>query len=122
MKGPVKKEFSDFICGPYCIFFKAGQKEDMACGGALAVMRLIADDLLSIDDFPEPSNAPAAPDSDPLLLELVCRSCPFMLDGCDFRLPMPPADAVACGGLILLGLLYDSRMLTTEALRTIAHE
>jgi hypothetical protein len=122
VKRPAKKDFSSFICRPYCIFFKEGQKEDMACGGALAVMRLITGGLLSIEDIHGSANSHITPDCDLLLFELVCRSCPFVVDGCDYRLPTPPTDAVACGGLVLLGLLYDAGVINADALRTIAHE
>ncbi len=122
MKRPTKKEFSDFICRPYCVFFKEGQKEDMACGGALAIMKLIESGVLSVESLPESSNESDTGNSDPFLFELVCRSCPFVLDGCDFRLPTPPADAVACGGFVLLALLYNSGAVTSNTLRTIIHE
>jgi hypothetical protein len=119
---PVKKDFSDFICRPFCVFFKEGQKEDMACGGALAVARLIAAGLLSTEDIPQPAGSRISPENDRLLFELVCRSCPFVLDGCDYRLPTPPDDAVACGGLILLGRLFDSRIISADALRNTDYE
>jgi hypothetical protein len=122
MKRPAKKEFSDFICRPYCVFFREGQKEDMACGGALRVMELIESGLLSIELFPESSGVCGIPDGDPILFELICRSCPFVIDGCDFRLPTPPADAVACGGFALLAFLHNAGMITSDELRKIAHE
>ncbi len=121
-KQPLKRDFSDFICRPFCVFFKEGQKEDMACGGALAVARLTATGLLSTDDIPEPADSRISPQNDRLLFELVCRSCPFVLDGCDYRLPTPPDDAVACGGLILLGHLLDSGIINADALQYTAHE
>jgi hypothetical protein len=121
-KPPVKRDFSDYICRPYCVFFKEGQKEDMACGGALAVARLTAGGLLSTEDIPKSEVTHISPKNDGLLFELVCRSCPFVIDGCDYRLADPPDDAVACGGLILLGHLFDSGIITADALRKTIHE
>jgi hypothetical protein len=119
---PIKKEFSGFICRPYCAFFKEGQKDEMACGAALMAVSLIENGLLAIASFPALKQVDNAPRGDRLLFELICRSCPFVLDGCDFRLPTPPADAVACGGFVLLCALYRAGTVTSEMLRTIAHE
>lgn len=121
-KRPVKKEFSEFICRPYCTFFKDGQKEDMACGAALAAAQLIDAGLLSTEVFPEPEGIDVYPHDDRLLFELICRFCPFVHDGCDFRLPTPPTDAVACGGFVLLGALFHTGAVTPEMLRTVIHE
>lgn len=121
-KGPVKNDFSGFICRPYCIFFKEGQKEEMACGAAIVAATLVKSGALSIASFPEPEGISAPPRDDRLLFDLICRSCPFVRDGCDFRLPTPPVDAVACGGFVLLAALYRTGLLTPDILRTIAHE
>ncbi|MBI4633425.1 MAG: hypothetical protein HY742_06005 [Deltaproteobacteria bacterium] len=32
-----KNDFQEFICRPYCMFFKDGKKEEMACRGAQVV-------------------------------------------------------------------------------------
>jgi len=115
----VKKSFSGFICRPYCAFFKEGQKEEMACGAAMAVATLVDRGLLSSESFPEPGSVDDVLNDDPLLFDLICRPCPFVLDGCDFRLPTPPADAVPCGGFVLLRALYFSGVLTPRMLRTV---
>ncbi len=122
MTKPIKKEFSGFICRPYCAFFKEGQKDEMACGAALMAVSLMENGLLTIASFPELEEVDNAQRGDRLLFELICRSCPFVLDGCDFRLPTPPADAVACGGFVILCALYRTGTVTSEMLRTIAHE
>jgi len=119
---PLKKEFSEFICRPYCTFFKDGQKEDMACGAALVAAQLVVSGLLSIEVFPGTEDIDDYPYDDRLLFELICRFCPFVHDGCDFRLPAPPADAVACGGFVLLGALYRTGAVTSDMLRTVIHE
>lgn len=122
VKKPIKKEFSGFICRPYCAFFKEGQKDEMACGAALVAASLIENGLLTIASFPELEEVDDAPRSERLLFELICRSCPFVIDGCDFRLPTPPVDAVACGGLVLLSALYRAGTVTSDMLRTPPHE
>lgn len=109
-----KKEFADFICRPHCVFFKEGKKEDMACGGALALLDLIDEGLLSIEDLAVSGGRDDTAADDGLLYERICRRCPFVLDGCDFRLPTPPGDAVACGGYLLLRALFHSGTLTAR--------
>jgi hypothetical protein len=94
----------------------------MACGGALTVVELIERGELSPERFPGSPDVCDLVDDDPLLFELICRRCPFVIDGCDFRLPEPPEDAVPCGGFRLLAFLYSAGMISAEALRTIAHE
>jgi hypothetical protein len=113
-----KTEFKDYICRPFCFFFRPGEKEDLACRGALVVERLVADGRL------EPSSLPGGEmrtnglrEADDALLEaVVCGPCPFRDGGCDFRAPVRPADAEPCGGYILLRILRETGALTAEDL------
>lgn len=121
MRKPTKQDFSAFICGPYCVFFKEGQKEDMACGAAPAAMELIRRGLVSIEDLPNPPDDQYLRRDNQHLREIICRTCPFVLDGCDFRLPEAPDDAVPCGGFVLLRLLLDTGVIEPGTLRAIVH-
>jgi hypothetical protein len=118
MTQPTKREFSSIVCRPYCVFFKEGQKEDMACGAALVAVKLARRGLVSTGDLPGPPDAQSPVRDYPILRDLVCERCPFVLDGCDFRLPERPEDAVPCGGFVLLGLLLEAGMIDSESLRT----
>ena len=44
-----KKDFKDYICRPFCMFYKEGQKEEMACQGALVVESLVRQRRITID-------------------------------------------------------------------------
>ncbi len=103
-----KPDFIDYICRPYCMFFKEGEKEDMACLGARVAQALAEKACFS----PEEAAAWARDESawrdanrDALLFENVCRPCEFRAEDCEYRSEDPLADALPCGGLILLALL-----------------
>jgi hypothetical protein len=118
----IKKDFSAVVCRPYCVFFKEGQKEDMACGAAPAAMELILRGLVSVGDLPAPPSGGDLRRDNLRLREAICSTCPFVVDGCDFRLPQPPEDSVPCGGFVLLALLWDSGMIGPDELRTTVDE
>ncbi len=110
-----KKTFSDYICRPFCVFFKEGQKEEMACGAAVTAARIIRLRNIRTGEIVSPVGAQAATGKDGDLLDsLVCRYCPFVIDGCDFRSLKPPPDAVPCGGYILLELLLSRGVITRQ--------
>jgi hypothetical protein len=113
-----KREFKDFICRPFCCFFRPGEKEELACRGALVIERLAADGLLEPPDLPggEMKTASLWQANDVLLETRVCGPCPFRDSGCDFRAPVRPADAEPCGGYILLRILRDTGAITAEDL------
>jgi hypothetical protein len=114
---PSKETFADYICRPYCIFYKEGVKDDMSCGGAIVVLQLIDAGRWTPgrDSIPPVHTRNDNPD----LESLVCRRCPFVLDGCDFRSPSPPSDAAPCGGFILLSRLIDAGTITLEDIREV---
>lgn len=95
------------ICPRMCRYYKPGKKEDPGCGG---VEWLAARPWLSAAvDGLMPESAPdlfGLDDDDPRLWA-VCRSCAFLIDGCDFRDPaVPAAQCQPCGGLrAVAGLL-----------------
>jgi hypothetical protein len=119
-----KHEFKDFICRPFCCFFRPGEKEELACQGALVAERLVACGLLDPSFLPggEKKTASVWQASDMLLEARVCGPCPFRDGGCDFRAPVRPADAEPCGGYILLRILRDTGVITAEDLAAACHD
>ena len=118
-----KRGFSDYICRPFCVFFKEGQKEEMACGAAVTAARLIRLRNIPTGEVASLVRAQADTGKDGDLLDaLVCRYCPFVIDGCDFRSPSPPPDAVPCGGFILLGLLLSRGLITRRDIEDLGRE
>jgi len=109
-----KNNFQDYVCRPYCFFFKDGEKEDLACCGAQIVERLVDSSRVDLMEMP------------PLQKEIhrwntyrtslggyICRRCPFFAADCDFQAPDPPDDTEPCGGFILLAHLFDLKMIDT---------
>ncbi len=102
-----KGYFQAYICRPFCSFFRPGEKEELACRGALVVERLVSNGVI------EPSGLPGGAwkradlwqEDDPLLEEMVCGRCAFRDGGCDYRAADRPVDAEPCGGYILLRIL-----------------
>lgn len=107
-----KTDFSDYICRPYCMFFKPGQKEEMACRGARAVESLVAGGRISADGLAGYRKDPDVwRKYDARFAVPLCQPCEFRAEDCEFREASPPADAEPCGGFILLALLReDSRI------------
>jgi len=113
-----KVDFKEYICRPFCSFFREGEKEELACGGALTAERLVA--AGAVGPFSPATGRERDPrlwsEDDPLLDARVCGPCPFRADGCDFRAPDRTGDAEPCGGYILLLLLRKEGRLPDGAL------
>jgi hypothetical protein len=117
-----KKDVKDFVCKPYCSFFKDGVKEELICNGARLLEILIAKGMLSPEELEEVKSAPLLEyDKDGSLATDVCRKCPFRADDCDFQAQSPPPGARPCGGYILLSLLTGKGVVSLEKLKVIAH-
>jgi len=119
----MKHDFQDYICRPFCSFFREGEKEELACRGALVVERLMAADVIGSR---LPSKAARRPElwseDDPVLSAAVCEKCPFRPEDCDYRSSTPPADAEPCGGYILLRILRAEGEITSDDLAEVADE
>jgi len=101
-----KRDIQDFVCKPFCSFYREGVKEELICNGARIVEILMESGVLSslaLWGIEQGSSLSTGGYSQ--LGEIVCRPCPFLADGCDFRSAEPPVDAEPCGGFILLSLL-----------------
>ncbi len=116
-----KRDFQDYICRPFCSFFRPGEKEELACQGALAVERLAARGVIDPGVLPgrEWKREDLWRTADPLLEGMVCGRCPFRDEGCDFRSAGRPDDAEPCGGYILLRILRKSGTLSTAPLKEV---
>ncbi len=118
-----KKSFKEYVCKPYCVFFKDGEKEELACHGAIISERLVNNKKI----LPPYVNANHVKkdirfEVDDDLLRLVCGNCPFEAKDCDFRSNSPPKGSVPCGGYLLLFSLKSKGLLTAEILKEICIE
>ena len=122
-KEMAKRDIKDFVCKPFCSFYREGVKEELICSGARLVEMLMQRGVLTslmlsgIEHGSSLSTGEYA-----LLDEIVCRPCPFLADGCDFRSDAPPVDAEPCGGFILLALLVGKSSVFMKRLKEIEVE
>lgn len=107
-----KNSFQQYICRPYCMFFKDGQKEEMSCRGAEAVERLVHRGSVDPANMPALRKEPAVWERQKDVLGArVCRTCAFFPGDCDFQGGEEVEGAEPCGGFILLSLLYESGLI-----------
>jgi hypothetical protein len=112
-----KKGFKDYICRPFCAFYRASEKEELACGGALIFEKLVKNRTLSADityQMNYGSNSHAA--RNVTLDSIVCAKCDFIGDGCDFQSGNDLPDAEPCGGYKLLDILMKMGAVSLEDL------
>ena len=101
------------ICRNFCVYYKPGKNEELACQGFIVVQGIINRGKKISKERP---NKIAAADSRTveLLKKRVCSVCEFSADGCDFILTS--GDATPCGGFVLLSHLCTSGELVPEDL------
>jgi hypothetical protein len=118
-----KKEFKDYICRPFCRFFREGQKEEMACRGAQIIELLIENGRLKSKNLPRHGKDPYLWEQHDSDLETnVCQSCPFFAHDCDFHSINQLPCLEPCGGYILLCLLKQNGSITVDDLKETAGE
>ena len=94
------------------MFFKDGQKEEMACEGATVVEALIHAGDIESEKFRSATKQPRVWKRHKAILERhVCNSCSFQKEDCDFQSPQPSEDLEPCGGFILLAFLFENNLL-----------
>lgn len=122
-KEMAKKDIKDFVCKPFCSFFREGVKEELICNGALLLEILMAKGMLSPDALVGVKSASGLEYGRNSSLETaVCRRCPFSAYDCDFQSESPPPGAEPCGGFILLALLAAKGVFSMKSLNEIADE
>ncbi len=98
-----KKHLIDLICKGYCKYYKESKNEDLCCEGFKFFERF----------FPLPANNPGKKDClsvfkyDSILMEILCKRCDFLSDGCDYRDEKHYGIAPPCGGFILLHRIME---------------
>ena len=115
-----KKDFQDYICRPFCRYFKEDQKEEMACQGVHIIEWLVRFKILDLNTLPRHGKTSSLWEKpDPGLKALICSRCPFQVDGCDYQSSHPPAGTEPCGGYILLSLLNNKGIIQLSDLEKI---
>lgn len=100
-------DYRELICGRMCRYFKPEKYENPGCGGVewLKPRASLEPALASLDAGP--SDLLHGLDPEDARLWVVCNTCEFRIDGCDFRDPeVPDNECEPCGGLrVVAGLL-----------------
>lgn len=106
----LKAAFESYLCRPFCSFFRAGAKEEMACQGARVLAGLVQSGRLVPEQFPASAARERRlwQEEDKALERVLCLPCPFAADGCDFHSPLRSAATEPCGGYLLLQFLKES--------------
>ena len=113
----VKKDIKDYICRPFCSFYRKGVKEELICRGAEDVGNLMQRGVLRFDGLPGEKKDFSSSDLRNGGLETtVCRKCAFFEEDCDFQAEKGPPDAEPCGGYILLFLLIGNGVISIDEL------
>ena len=102
-----KAAFASYLCRPFCSFYRAGAKEEMACQGAIVLAELVQGGRLTLAQFPASGEKERRLwlEEDQELERVLCLPCPFAADGCDFHSALRSAGTEPCGGYLLLQLL-----------------
>jgi hypothetical protein len=114
----VKREIKDYICRPFCSFYREGAKEELICGGAQEVGNLMERGVLRVDELPgEKKYFASSALRDGGLETTICRNCAFREEDCDFQAEKSPPDAEPCGGYILLFQLIENGVISIDELK-----
>ena len=103
------------ICKIYCAFYKPIKKEINHCYGYDLVKRLIDANLLDMQAIPIFNIKNFKNKNNSLLKNLICKKCPFFVDGCDFR-DTKINGKQPCGGYIIIDLLLESGRISSSIL------
>lgn len=112
---PSEKIIHD-LCSRCCVWHKPGRKEELSCGGVIAIEKLGSGSVPPAEQGEERNFKNKYSE---LLYELVCKLCPFLLDGCDFRDASVEHSVLPCGGVVLMDRLLISGNITEGQLRDI---
>jgi hypothetical protein len=105
------------ICAAHCRYYKPGKDREETCRGFAVLQshpRLWKRLPLILPQYHAEGWRSTMHDA---LAELICASCPFQENDCDFVQHVK--NAVPCGGFIVLGLLLESGDFTVDNIREI---
>ena len=116
-----KNDFKDYVCRPYCMFFKEGQKEEMTCRGAEVVEKLVLLRQIDPDGLPRfEKDSRLWRNYKKIFGKYICATCSFRAEDCDFMSEAPEAgtdpEIEPCGGFILLALLIENDLIDMPGL------
>ena len=101
-----KKHLIDLVCKGYCKFYKESKNEELACEGFRFFERSFSP-LLA--DNTNKYNLPETFKYDSVLMDILCKKCDFLIDGCDYKDEKYHGKATPCGGFILLNKILEEQ-------------
>jgi len=109
-----KTTFVDYICRPYCLYFKA-EKENIACRGAEVLEELKSKGFFCPKKLPIITKNPLFwEEYRSPLTNFLCKQCSFRLEDCDFQSRNPIPGTEPCGGYILISHLLAMNLLDLD--------
>jgi hypothetical protein len=119
-----KIDFKDYVCRPYCSFFKDGQKEEMACRGAQVIENLAAQGQIDPDTLPRfEKDGRLWKNYKKIFAKYICASCAFRSEDCDFMSESFETNnektIEPCGGFILLALMIENDFIDMTGLEAV---
>ncbi len=113
-----KTDYIDYLCRPFCTYFKAGEKEEMTCRGALVAQALMERYQIRQETVAHlPKTVDTWEGHRGLLDEQVCALCDFKEKDCDFQSELPETEnPEPCGGYIAVYLLLKHGLLDKQML------
>jgi len=97
------------ICLNYCVYYKPGKDEELACLGFLVIGKMIEEGR--VPDLSKHRERAGA-EAEKMLAKELCTRCPFSPDDCDYILK--EGDAAPCGGFVVLSGLIQERCIAAR--------
>jgi len=115
-----KTDFKEYICRPYCTFYKPGKAEEFSCHGARIVEHLVNSKRIDLTKIPAVKKAPQLWEKHREDLgNLICSRCLFREKDCDFQSDECYEGLEPCGGFILLAHLKEFNLISEPDLEKI---
>lgn len=89
------------LCERYCVYYKPGKNEELACRGYVVVEQLLHRKTIIV---PDAGGRSFDLNKAELLMQRLCASCDFRENDCDFTTDRA---ASPCGGFLLLAQLIE---------------
>jgi hypothetical protein len=118
----LKTDFQNYICRPYCSFFREGEKEEMACRAARAAAAMVEQGLVEPQGLFFTKTRRLWEKHRPVIEPHVCLRCSWRAEDCDFQSDAPesgPEEIEPCGGYIFLCLLLENALADEKMLRSL---
>lgn len=111
MKRMNKEELLELLCARYCVFYKPGKDEELACKGFYILEKLL-EEQKEVPAKAKKIELSMKTEDD--LFRVICRCCPFFGQDCDFAAwkrgesgNEARAAVNPCGGFLCLGYCID---------------